>query len=99
MAYIGILVPQDLAPEQLDAYRYGMVMPLPIDEPSFNERLRIRVWVCSSFTVAQNQADRLGSGLIGARAVLSEVGLDAWLKEVWPEHGNPAWEYLTRAAV
>ena len=67
MPYIAILQDRSHSDRELEAYRYGGVEVVDTDTPAWLPGAHIRVWWTETVQAAQNQADRLSSGLIGAR--------------------------------
>lgn len=75
MPYIAILQDRSHSDAEVEAYRYGDVEDAEMDTPAWLPGARIRVWWTESAQSAQNQADRLSSGLIGARVCESDNDL------------------------
>ena len=84
MPYIAVVTPVTREHE-IESYRFaGCVGTTDIraEIPGLYRETVVRVWVASAGIVAQNQADRLSSGMFGARVCNDEHALDEFFKEI-----------------
>lgn len=82
--YIAILARESRVRE-IEAYRYRGIETTGIEIEHYTPGYVITVWQTEDADLAQQQADRLGSGLFGARVLWGENELAAYRAEVAPE--------------
>lgn len=82
MAFIGIVKSDSRPDAELDAYRFGTVGMTLIEGKSWRSDTSVVVWIATDMRTAEGQADRLSTGLYGAKALADYDSLGEWLQTV-----------------
>jgi len=79
--YIAILARENRVHE-LAAYQYRGIEASGVEVEHYSPGYAITIWQTEDADLAQQQADRLGSGLFGAKVLADEAALEAYRAEV-----------------